>query len=373
MFFVLYLDNAATTMRKPMSVYRSMIASTFFHSVNAGRGGHSMSIRGTESIVSAQDEIAELFNISKPQNIAFMPNATYGLNLVILGVLGRGAHAVVTQMEHNSVLRPVHLLGNYTVVKADCKGYVNPQDVRDAIREDTKLIVCTHASNVCGTIQPVAEIGKIAAEKNILYMIDASQSAGILDCDVEKTKADFLAFPGHKALMGPLGTGGIYVKNPGTLSPVITGGTGSKSESLDQPVFMPDMLHSGTMNVPAIRALGEGVKFVKKVGTRAIFEKEKFLSEKFEECLRNMGGIAVYGGADKVGTVAFNVYGKSSGEVAQLLADKIALRAGYHCAPLAHKALGTEKTGAVRASFGFFNKPSHVEKAVDEIWRIKKE
>lgn len=371
MFFMLYLDNAATSRRKPMSVYMSMLSSTLFHSVNAGRGGHSMSLSGIESIVSVQDELAELFNIKNPQNIAFMPNATYGLNLVILGVLGRGGHAVVTEMEHNSVLRPVHLLGNYTVVKADKEGYINPEDIQRAIKGDTKLIVCTHASNVCGSIQPIAEVGKIAAQNNVLFLVDASQSAGVLECDVAKIGADFLAFPGHKALMGPLGTGGIYVKDPTTLSPVITGGTGSKSESLEQPVFMPDMLHSGTMNTPAIRALGEGVKFIKKVGIDAIFEKERFLSEKFEDCLKNMGGVTVYGGNDRVGTVAFNIDGKSSGEVAQLLSDKIALRAGYHCAPLAHKALGTEKTGAVRASFGFFNKPSHVQKAVDEIWKIK--
>ena len=368
---MLYLDNAATSVRKPFSVYKAMLTGTLFNSVNAGRGGHKMSVRGADIIVSAQDEAAELFNIKNPQNIAFMPNATYGLNLVILGMLKSGGHAVVTCMEHNSVLRPIHLMSNYTLVWADDKGYVNPQKVREAIREDTCLIVCTHASNVCGSIQPVCEIGKIANENNIPFLVDAAQSAGCIECDVEKMKADFLVFSGHKGLMGPLGSGGVYVRDAKKLSPVITGGTGSSSESLEQPLFMPDMLHSGTMNVPAIKALGEGIKFIRKTGVNTIYEKEKFLADKFEDCLKNMGKIKVYGGENKTGTVAFNIVGKTSGETAQAIGDKIALRAGYHCAPLAHKALGTEKTGAVRASFGFFNKKSDVERAVDAVWKIR--
>ena len=368
---MLYLDNAATTVRKPLSVYKAMLSGTVMSSVNAGRGGHKMSVRGADIVVSAQDEIAELFNIKKPQNIAFLPNATYGLNLVILGVLKREGHMVVTEMEHNSVLRPAHLLGNYTVVKADKDGYVKAEDVKNAIRDDTKLIVCTHASNVCGSIQAIGEIGKIAKEKDILFMADAAQTAGCIECDVEKMGVDFLVFSGHKGLMGPLGTGGVYVKNSDMLLPVITGGTGSHSESLEQPRFMPDMFHSGTMNVPAIKALGEGVKFIKKVGVNTIFEKEKYLADKFEEGLMNMGKIKIYGGKNKIGTVAFNIIGKTSAQTAQLLGEKVAVRAGYHCAPLAHKALGTEKTGAVRASFGFFNKSSDVEKAIDYIWKIR--
>lgn len=369
---MLYLDNAATTLKKPLSVYASMMWNTVFKSVNAGRGGHAMSMSGTEVIIEAQDEIAELFNIDNPQNIAFTMNATYALNMVILGVLSGGGHVIVTEMDHNSVLRPAYRLGNYTIVKADESGYVSPEDMRGAIREDTKLIVCTHASNVCGTIQPVEEIGKIANENKILYMIDAAQTAGCAEVDVKKIGVDFLAFSGHKGLMGPLGTGGVYVKNPTTLEPVITGGTGSKSESLIQPLFMPDMLHSGTVNTPAVKALGKGVRYIKKRGLSEISEKERYLAHKMENELLNMGGIIVYGRKHRVGTTAFNIAGMSSGEAAQRLSDRFALRAGYHCAPLAHKALGTKETGVVRASFGLYNNEKDVEKIVDAVWKLRK-
>lgn len=370
-FLMLYLDNAATTLRKPAAVYTSMMWNTVFKSVNAGRGGHKMSMYGMNGIIEAQDEIAELFNIYKPQNIAFTLNATYALNMVMIGVLLHGGHVIVTEMDHNSVLRPAYRLGNYTIVKADESGYVEPKDVQEAIREDTKLIVCTHASNVCGTIQPVEEIGKIAQENNILYMIDAAQTAGCIEIDVQKLHADFLAFSGHKGLMGPLGTGGVYVRDSMTLEPVITGGTGSKSESLIQPLFMPDMLHSGTLNSPAIAALGKGVRYIKQRGLDEISQKERYLALKMESELLNMGGITVYGRKDRVGTTAFNIDGMSSSETAQKLSDKFALRAGYHCAPLAHKALKTIKTGVVRASFGAFNNNKDVEKVVDAIWKLK--
>lgn len=369
---MLYLDNAATTLKKPLSVYATMMWNTVFKSVNAGRGGHRMSVSGTEGIIETQDEIAELFNIDNPQNIAFTMNATYALNMVMLGVLLKGGHVIVTEMDHNSVLRPAYRLGNYTIVEADLSGYVKPERIREAIREDTRLIVCTHASNVCGTIQPVEEIGRIAKENNILYMIDAAQTAGCLEIDVKKLNVDFLVFSGHKGLMGPLGTGGVYVKSSSAIEPVITGGTGGKSESLIQPMFMPDMLHSGTVNTPAVRALGAGVRYIKKRGLSEIGENERCLALKMEEALLNMGSVTVYGRKDRIGTTAFNIRGLSSGEVTEKLAGEFALRGGYHCAPLAHKALGTVKTGVVRASFGAFNNKKDVEKIVDAVWKLSK-
>lgn len=369
---MLYLDNASTTLKKPFGVYASMMWNTVFGSVNAGRGGHLMSIKGTEGIIEAQDETAALFNIDNPQNIAFTLNATYALNMVMLGVLFDGGHVVVTEMEHNSVLRPAYRLGNYTVVKADESGYVSAEDVEKAITPDTKLVVCTHASNVCGTIQPVEEIGGIAKKKGVLYLVDAAQTGGCLETDAEKIGADFLVFSGHKGLMGPLGTGGVYVKNPQTLEPVITGGTGSRSESLVQPDFMPDMLQSGTVNTPALKALAAGVRYIRRRGVEEISEKEAYLAHKMEENLLNMGGIIVYGRERRIGTTAFNIAGKASADTAQLLSGEIAVRAGYHCAPLAHRALGTEKIGAVRISFGAFNGIKDVEKASDAIWKVKK-
>lgn len=369
---MIYLDNAATTAKKPFSVYKALMYGTIFESGNAGRGTHTMSVKSTEAVIEAQDEIAALFNADAPQNIAFTQNATYALNMVILGTLLSGGHAITSQTAHNSVLRPLYRLGDYTIVKSDKYCYDTPRAFREAIRENTKLIICTHASNVCGTIEPVEEICRIAHENNILCLVDAAQTAGCINIDMQNIDADFLVFSGHKGLMGPLGTGGVYVKNPLSLMPVITGGTGSKSESLIQPRFMPDMLHSGTINTPGIKALAKGVGYVRRRGADAIGLHEQSLAKKLEEKLLNMGGITVYGTDNRIGTTAFNINGRQSGEIAQKLSEKFALRAGYHCAPLAHAALGTTKTGTVRASFGIFNTAREVTKLADEIWRLKK-
>lgn len=369
---MLYLDNAATTIQKPLSVYYTLFKDTIFSSGNAGRGIHKASTKAVRTIIDTQDIIAELFNISKPENIIFTQNATYALNTAILGSLTKNSHAIITQMEHNSVLRPIHILGNYTVISANKSGYVNASDIENAITPDTRLIVCTHASNVCGSIQPVYQIGKIAKKYGIPFLLDASQTAGSVKIDVDKMNIDMLAFSGHKGLLGPLGTGGIYIKNPETVTPIAVGGTGSLSEYVTQPEIMPDKFHSGTMNTPAIHALSEGVKFILKQKETSIGEYEKSLSDKFKESLLNMPEIAVYGGDYSVATVAFNVKGLTSEETVELLKNKVAIRAGYHCAPLAHKALGTEKTGAIRVSFGIFNSKSDVSKMTDYVYSIIK-
>lgn len=369
---MLYLDNAATSLKKPLSVYAKLIESTVFSSGNAGRGGHQMSMKSVKTIVDTQDIIAQLFNIPKPQNIVFTQNATYALNTAIFGTVRNGGHIVVTAMDHNSVLRPAYKLGNYTVVNADKTGYVRASEVEEAIRDDTELIVCTHASNVCGTIQPVYQIGSIAKKHKIPFLVDIAQSAGCLNIDAVKMNADMIAFSGHKGLMGPLGTGGLYVKNAENLAPLVVGGTGSISESIIQPEFMPDKFHSGTMNTPAIAALGEGVRFILKHGARAIGEFEKELAQDFEYELLNMGNITVYGGHESIATVAFNVGKLGSEETFELLEGKAAVRAGYHCAPLAHKAIGTSDRGVVRASFGFFNSKKDVSKMTDYVYSISK-
>ena len=262
--------------------------------------------------------------------------------------------------------------GNYTVVKADKSGYVHAEDVEKAVRKDTKLIVCTHASNVCGTIQPVYAIGRIAKKHKIPFLMDVAQTAGSINIDAEKMNADMIAFPGHKGLMGPLGTGGLYVKSPEELAPLVTGGTGSNSESVSQPEFMPDKFHSGTMNTPAIKALGAGVKYVMKYGVDVIGKHEKMLSEKFKENLMNMDNVTIYGNDNSVATVAFNVANLGSEEVFEMLKGKAAVRAGYHCAPLAHRAIGTSDRGAVRASFGVFNSKNDVAKMTDYVYKISK-
>lgn len=369
---VIYLDSAATSRKKPFGVYRSLFINTVFSGGNAGRGVNKPSLAASRAIVETQDIVAELFNIDEPQNIAFMQNATYALNTAIRGALYNGGHVVVTSMEHNSVLRPVFELGNYTVVNANSGGFVSPEDVEKAIREDTKLVVCAHASNVCGTLQNIEEIGKIAKRHNALFLVDTAQTAGCVDIDVKRIGADFLAFSGHKGLMGPLGTGGLYVKEPSVIRPIVTGGTGSNSERVTQPDFMPDMLHSGTMNTPAISALGEGVKYVLRRGVASIGAEEAYLADCLEQELRNMPGVTVYGQKPKIGTVAFNIGREDSARTAELLGDKFALRAGYHCAPLAHKTLGTSDRGAVRVSFGAFSKMRDVTRFADAVYKASK-
>ena len=370
---MLYLDNAATTVRKPLAVYAKLLESTVAGSGNAGRGAHKKSMDAIRAMVDTQDLISELFNIQNPQNIIFMQNATYALNTAIFGTVRNGTHIVVTAMDHNSVLRPAYILGNYTVVDADKTGYVRAEDVENAITEDTALIVCTHASNVCGTVQPVYEIGRIAKKHGIPFLIDTAQTAGCAVVDAEKMNADMIAFSGHKGLMGPLGTGGLYVRNPENLYPLVVGGTGSNSESIVQPEFMPDKFHSGTMNIPAIAALGSGVKYVMKRGVNAIRDYEHGLAMRFRENLMNMENVTVYGSGNGVATVAFNVGELDSGEVFERLMGRVAVRAGYHCAPLAHRAIGTSDRGAVRASFGVFNTRRDVSKMTDYIYHISRD
>lgn len=369
---MLYLDNAATTLKKPFSVYKELIKNTVSGTGNAGRGGHKQSMAAVRAIVDTQDLIAQLFNIPLPQNIVFTPNATYALNTAIFGTVIDGGHIVITQMDHNSVLRPAYHLGNYTVAKADKSGYVSPQSVEEAIRDDTKLIICTHASNVCGTIQPVYEIGKIAEKYGIPFLVDTAQTAGCVEIDAVEMKADMIVFSGHKGLMGPMGTGGIYMKNPEKVVPLVVGGTGSNSESIIQPDFMPDKFHSGTMNTPAIAALSAGVKYVLRHGADEIGEYEKHLADCFRDNLSNMNNVTIYGSTDGIATVAFNIGTLGSEETFEYLNGKAAVRAGYHCAPLAHRAIGTGDRGAVRVSFGAFNKMRDVEKMTDYVYKISR-
>lgn len=371
---MLYLDNAATSYRKPVCVYKTFIKNMIKNSGNAGHGGNRCSISAMNTVLETQDKIAKLFNIQKPANIAFCQNATYALNMAILGTAGEGGHIIITQTEHNSVLRPVHRLGNYSVISADKNGYTKAEEVEESIRSDTVLIICNHVSNVCGSIQNVEKIGQIAQKHNIPFLVDASQSAGCIEVDAERIKADMIAFSGHKGLMGPLGTGGLYVKNPDKLKPVIVGGTGSMSKSLTQPGIMPDMLHSGTLNAPAIAALGSGAEFVMRQGIGEIKRKEKELCDVLINGLLNMGGIKVYTTGNHTGVCAFNIEGISCQEVGERL-DKdynIMVRSGWHCAPLVHEAIGTKEIGAVRVSFGFFNKRADAERLLDAVFKISK-
>lgn len=368
---MLYLDNAATTRRKPYAVYRSMFKYLLFSGGNAGRGDNKLSLAGVRCIIDAQEAAAELFGIDNESNIVFTSNATYALNTAILGTLNKGEHIVVTAMDHNSVLRPAVTFGNYSVASAASDGYTPVGEVRKRIKTNTTLVVGTHISNVCGTRQPVEEMARAAHAHGALFLLDASQSAGNTEVNALKTGADMIACAGHKGLMGPMGTGILYVKNPEKLRAVITGGTGSNSELITQPEDMPDKFHSGTMNIPAIAGLCEAIKFIIREGVSSIGEHERLLNKKFRENLMNMDKIKIYGRCDS-GITAYNIEGIESQIAANLLGE-VAVRAGYHCAPLAHKALGTENGGAVRVSFGYYNDYNDVCKITDMVYKsIKK-
>ena len=363
---MIYLDNAATTLKKPKVVYDTLYDYTVNHSANALRGNYAQSLRASNVIVDAQDSVAGLFNFKNPQNIVFTQNATHALNVAILGTLNYGDHAVISQMEHNSVIRPVASVCDYTVAKADEKGFVSPYRIEKAIKNNTKLIVITHASNVCGSIQDIKTIARIAKKNNIKILIDTAQTAGIIDFDNNEINADFVAFSGHKGLMGPMGTGGLYIKNPEETKPLICGGTGSESQSVSQPESMPEKFHSGTINTPALAAMTAGIEYVKNIGVKSIYEHENMLSEMLRSELKNMKNVRVYGSENSVGNVAFNIADKDSGIMAERLKG-FALRAGFHCAPFAHEAIGTAHIGAIRASFGIYNSKADVKALVDTV------
>ena len=370
---MIYLDNAATSLKKPFSLYPSVLKNTVSNSANAGRGGHFYSLRASELIYQTTESLCKLFNITSPEQIAYTTNATLALNMGILGILDEDSHVIITQMEHNSVLRPVHKTCSYTTIKADNLGRINTKDFQKAIQKNTKMIICTHASNVCGTIMPIDEIAEIAHRNNLYFMLDAAQSAGALPIDVEKTGIDIMAFSGHKGLMMPMGTGGIYVRDSVKLKPVITGGTGSFSENPEQPLNMPDMLQSGTLNAPAIIAGKKSIDFILKQGVDEIHKKERHLSSILLNDLKNMDNVSVYSPeTSRNGTVAFNIDKFDSVLLADILNRDygICTRGGWHCAYPAHMALGTQNTGAIRASFGFFNTKKDAKKLSDAIYKI---
>lgn len=366
---MLYLDNAATSRRKPASVYAAMLRYALFGGGNAGRGTNRLSLGGVNALLSAQEAAARLFKVKNENNIIFTQNATYALNMAILGVMSPHGHMVVSAMDHNSVLRPAALHGNFSVAEADSFGYVSPSAVRKRMRADTELVVCTHVSNVCGTIEPVRELARIAHANGALFLLDASQSAGNIDIDMDEIGADILACPGHKGLMGPMGTGILCIKEPERVKAVIVGGTGSESEYIHQPETMPDKFHSGTLNIPAIAGLRKGINFVLKTGADEIGDYEKQLAAAFRNNIMNMGNISVYGKAD-TGICAFNMENVESADLADMMGEDIIVRAGYHCAPLAHRALGTDNGGAVRASFGYFNTMRDVARITDAVYKI---
>jgi len=376
---VIYLDNAATSFPKPKTVYQNVVKAMTKFGANPGRGSHAMAIEGAKVIYETRELLAQLFNIDDPLRVIFTFNATDGLNLAIKGLLKPGDHVIVTSMEHNSVLRPVMELQKKgvenTIVSCETDGKVNVVDIENAIKSNTKLIVTTHVSNLTGTIFPIEKIGKMCKKHQITYLLDASQSAGVLDIDVKKCNIDFLAFPGHKGLLGPQGTGALLINSDVQMDQLKEGGTGSESSNLSQPNFYPDKFEAGTPNLPGIAGLNSGLKYVMNRGTKSIYSHEKKLLDLFIDEMKKNDKIQIYGPEDindRCGVVPINIIGVDSSEVAYLLDTKydIAVRPGLHCAPLAHKTIGTENIGAVRFSVGPFNKKSDILLAVKALNEI---
>lgn len=376
---MIYVDNGATTFPKPKSVIDKLVDCSLHYAANPGRSGHKLAMKMDREIYETREKLCKFINATNPLNIIYTFNATDSLNLAIKGVVKKNDHVITTSMEHNSVLRPLNELKklgiiDLSIVYADKYGVIDVNKIFDEVRENTSLIVTTQMSNVFGTIVDVEKIGAFCKEKNILYLVDAAQSIGVLDIDVQKMNIDLLAFPGHKALFGPMGTGGLYIKDKIKVNPLKQGGTGSFSQDINQPSIYPDSLESGTSNGVGIVALGAGVDFINEVGIKNIREHENELKNYFIENLKDNKDIILYGPLDERqgAVVSLNVKGMDSSKVSFMLSEDfdIYTRAGFHCAPLAHKTIGTQRLGAVRFSFGYFNTIEQVDKCIKALEKI---
>ena len=372
---MIYFDNAATTLHKPQEVIDAVIKAMTSMG-NAGRGNTSASMEASHIIFDTRENLAKFFNIKDSSRIAFTCNSTEALNIAIKGSLTTGDHVITTMLEHNSVLRPLYEMENkgveLSIIQADKLGNISYDEIQSLIKNNTKSIVCTHGSNLTGNLVDIEKIGKICKEHNLLFIVDASQTAGVFPIDVEKMNIDILCFTGHKSLLGPQGTGGIFVKEGIDVTPLKSGGTGILTYSKTQPLIMPTHLEAGTLNGHGIAGLNAGIEFINKIGMKKIREKEENLMWRFYNKVKELPHIKIYGDFSKkerCPIVTLNIDNYDSGDIAEeLLNYGVATRAGGHCAPLMHEALGTIKQGAVRFSFGYFN----TEEEVDEVIKIIK-
>lgn len=372
---MIYFDNAATTLHKPQEVIDAVIKAMTSMG-NAGRGNTSASMKASHIIFDTRENLAKLFNIKDSSRIAFTCNSTEALNIAIKGSLTTGDHVITTMLEHNSVLRPLYEMENkgveLSIIQADKLGNISYDEIQSLIKNNTKSIVCTHGSNLTGNLVDIEKIGKICKEHNLLFIVDVSQTAGVFPIDVEKMNIDILCFTGHKSLLGPQGTGGIFVKEGIEVTPLKSGGTGILTYSKTQPSIMPTHLEAGTLNGHGIAGLNAGIEFINKIGMKKIREKEENLMWRFYNKVKELPHIKIYGDFSKkerCPIVTLNIDNYDSGDIAEeLLNYGVATRAGGHCAPLMHEALGTIEQGAVRFSFGYFN----TEEEVDEVIKIIK-
>lgn len=378
---MIYLDNAATSFPKPESVYQALDRFARTELANPGRAGHKMALAAERCLDDGRHILNQFFHGVSPDRFIFTLNCTDALNMAFKGVLHEGDHVITSDLEHNSVSRPLRAMEKagriaLTRLAADAGGTIDPDAVRKAITSKTRLVALTHASNVIGTVQPIAEFGKIVRERELLFLVDAAQTAGVMPIDVQAMNIDLLAFPGHKSLMGPTGTGALYVGRRAKVGVWREGGTGGDSSSETQPTEYPYFLEGGTPNVLGVAGLVAGVKWVEQQGLEKIHAHEVALVERLWKRLDEIGGYEVFGHRDhsrRVGTVSFRSDALPAPEIGGILdqAFEIAIRPGLHCAPYVHKAIGTFPDGAVRASPGPFNTEADIDVLASALAEIR--
>ena len=378
---MIYLDNAATTMQKPEEVIEAVVQA--MHSMgNAGRGAHSASLEASRTIYDTRELLCRFFGGTDPRRLVFTSNSTESLNIAIKGLFEPGDHVITTMLEHNSVLRPLYEMEKrgveLTIIPADKKGVIDYNDIEKAIRPNTKAVVCTHGSNLTGNLVDIERIGKITRKNGLLLVVDASQTAGVFPIDVEKMQIDVLCFTGHKGLLGPQGTGGMYVREGIQIRPLKSGGSGVQTHSKSHPAEMPTALEAGTMNGHGIAGLHAAVEYIQRTGIDQIRKREQECMKRFYEGVIQVPGVKVYGDFDdmnRCAIVSLNIGDYDSSEVSdELLTEyRISTRPGAHCAPLMHEALGTVEQGAVRFSFSHFTTDEEVDTAIKAIRELAEE
>ena len=376
---MIYLDNAATTMMKPPCVVRA-VTEALTSLGNASRGAHEGALNSNRLLYRTRKKLADFFGCPRSEQVVFTNNSTEALNIAICGTVRRGEHVITTVLEHNSVLRPLYRLERergvqLSLVQADRLGRIDCSDFERLIQPNTRAIVCTHASNLTGNVLDIDRIGKIAAARGLLFIVDASQTAGATPIHMAKSGISLLCFTGHKSMMGPQGTGGLCINGDIDVEPLKVGGTGVQSYLETQPREYPTRLEAGTLNGHGIAGLSAAADFIVQTGIGAIRAHEIGLARRFYEGVVSIPGVRVYGdfsGWNRCPIVSLNVGEADSALVCDALARDygIATRAGAHCAPLMHRALGTEKQGAVRFSFGFFNTEAETDAAIGAVREI---
>lgn len=369
---MIYLDNAATTFPKPLAVSKEVFRCMSEYCGNSGRSGHALSLAAANKIFECRSELASLFGVCDPSRIIFTQNATHALNIVIKGLLHEGDHVIISDIEHNSVLRPIQRLADKNIITYDvfksriCEERRSPTlicaEIARLVKRNTRLVICNHSSNICSASLPIAEIGAFCRRHGIFFAVDASQSAGALPIDVVKMNIDALCAPGHKALYGPQGSGFVILGEKTELETLIEGGSGTNSLEARMPEASPERYEAGTLPTPAIAGLCEGVKLIRRIGVSAIGQYERDLCRYAQEQLAAIKGVKIYAPEHLGSTILINQSGHSSEELSRRLNDVgICTRGGFHCTPLAHKTLGTLDSGGLRISFGIFNKRAHID------------